>query len=232
MNKFLCKNYGSCAKADSREAIELAPGSEPLCECGFKLELAEVAGVSSGRKGKLLAAGIGLVVALGSFAAYWLSRATPSATVAARPVPASAPPPASTASGVAPDALALASAKQGVDAALKNSTGTSAAATGQRNVIAREYVKAAIAPMQAGNWAQAQVQLDKAKAENADEPLIYINEAIIQLKQGQPQKAMALIEVSMQKGFRDFAALEADLDLKPLTVEGTYKAMATRYAVK
>ena len=132
--------------------------------------------------------------------------------------------------GVLPNAEQLAKQKQSVDASLQSAA--SAPQADQRVVIAKEYVKAAIPLMQVGKWTEAQAQLDKAKAESADEPLIYVNQAILQLKQSKPKDALAHLEVALQKGFRDFAVLESDADLKPLTSSDAYKALLARYPTK
>ena len=130
-----------------------------------------------------------------------------------------------------PDEKALDAQKKDTDQKILVGASASAAAA-QTGVIAREYIKAAIPFMQAGKWTEAQAQLDKARAESADEPLIYVNQAILQLKQSKPKDALAQLEVALQKGFRDFAVLESDADLKPLTTRDAYKALRARYPTK
>jgi hypothetical protein len=132
--------------------------------------------------------------------------------------------------GVAPDEKALAAAKQEVDR--KIIAGGSGAAADQKAVLAKEYVKAAVPLLQAGKWDEASEQLFKAKAENPDEPLIYVNQAIVHLKQEKRQEALAQLELAFQKGFRDFAAIEADPDLKPLTSTPAYRTMVAAFKGK
>jgi hypothetical protein len=230
VSKYVCRNYGSCSKADAREEVELVPGTEPICEeCGSELKQLDADAGEGGSKKKVLALGAAAAVLLAAGLGFWFMKAGSGAdrVASAASRPAATP----TATGVAPNAEQLAKAKQGVDASLQ-SAASSAPQADQRLVIAREYIKAAIPLMQAGKWAEAQAQLDKAKSESADEPLIYINQAILQLKQAKPQEAMAQLEVALQKGFRDFAVLESDADLKALTSSGAYKALATRYQAK
>ncbi|QTN22199.1 hypothetical protein HZ992_18845 [Rhizobacter sp. AJA081-3] len=226
MGKYICRNYGSCAKADAREEIELAPGAEPICECGFELKPLESEAPEGGSKKKLvLIVGGVMAAALLTGGGFWMTKkAQPVSTSSAPPAPA----PRATASGVAPDAGQLARAKEGVDASIK----AGALATDQRVVIAREFIKAAIPLMQAGKWADAQVQLDKAKAEFADEPLIYVNQAVLSLKQSKSGDALTHLETALQKGFRDYSVLESDVDLKPLTSGDGYKRLIARYPAK
>ena len=226
MGKYICRNYGSCAKADAREEIELAPGAEPICECGFELKPLESEAPDGGGKKKLgLIVGGVVTAALLAGGGFWMTKKGQPVT-ASSAQPASAP--RTTASGVAPDAGQLAKAKEGVDASIK----AGAPATDQKVVIAREFIKAAIPLMQAGKWAEAQVQLDKAKAEFADEPLIYVNQAVLSLKQSKNADALMHLETAFQKGFRDYSVLESDADLKPLTSGDGYKKLIARYPAK
>ena len=229
MNKYVCKNYGSCAKADAREHIELVPGAEPICECGFQLTPLEGGSEDGGSKKKVLAIGAAAAVLVAASLGFWFVKGGSSGNRVAGA--ASRPTAPSTATGVAPDPEQLTKEKQGVDASLQ-SAASSASRADQRMVIAREYIKAAIPLMQAGKWTEAQAQLDKAKSESADEPLIYVNQAILQFKQANPKEALAQLEVALQKGFRDFAVLESDADLKALTTGSAYKALAARYQTK
>lgn len=230
MTKYVCRNYGSCAKADAREEIELVPGAEPVCECGFELTLVESDGSQGGRRKKalLVVGGVLAVAVLAGVSVLMTKSDSPKAASAFR---SSTAPTSSTATGVAPDAEQLTKAKAGVDAAIKAGAGASTAVD-QRVIIARELVKAAIPLMQSGKWAEAQAQLDKAKAEFADEPLIYINQAILSLKQSRASDALAHVETAVQKGFRDFAILESDADLKSLTASDAYKKLVARYPAK
>lgn len=229
MTKYVCRNYGSCTKADAREEIELVPGAEPVCECGFELKPVEADAPEGGSKRKLLL-GVGGVVAVALLAgaAFMMTKSgIPTSSTAARSSPATG----NAAAGVAPNAEQLAKDKESVDASIKAGA-ISAPAVDQRVVIAREFVKAAIPLMQAGKWADAQTQLDKAKAEFADEPLIYINQAVLSLKQAKSKEALAHMETALQKGFRDFAILESDSDLRSLTASDAYKALVVRYPSK
>jgi hypothetical protein len=230
VSKYVCRNYGSCSKADAREEVELVPGTEPICEeCGSELKQIDADSGDGGSKKKVLVLGAAAAVLVAAGLGFWFlkggSNADRVASAASRPATAS------TATGVAPNAEQLTKAKQGVDASLQ-SAASSAPQADQRVVIAREYIKAAIPLMQAGKWTEAQVQLDKARGESADEPLIYVNQAILQLKQAKSQEALAQLEVALQKGFRDFAVLESDADLKSLTSGSAYKALAARYQTK
>lgn len=229
MTKYVCRNYGSCGRADAREEIELAPGAEPVCECGFELKSIDADATEGGNRKKLvLSIGGAAALAVLAGAGYWMSKG--SAPVATS-VPAPIAPSSNAASGVAPNQGQLAKAKEAVDATIKAGAG-SASAADQRVVIAREYVKAAIPLMQAGKWTEAQTQLDKAKAEFADEPLIYVNQAILSLKQAKSQDALAHVETALQKGFRDFPVIESDTDLKSLTASDAYKKLVARYPAK
>jgi hypothetical protein len=230
VSKYVCRNYGSCSKADAREEVELVPGTEPNCEeCGSELKQLDAdTGDSSGKK-KVLAIGATAAVLLAAGLGFWfLKGGTTGDRVAGAPPPPTA---ASTATGLAPNAEQLAKAKQRVDASLQ-SPASSGPQADQHVVIAREYIKAAIPLMQAGKWVEAQAQLDKAKSESADEPLIYVNQAILQLKQANTQEALKQLDVALQKGFREFAVLESDADLRTLTSGSAYKALAARYQTK
>jgi len=232
MSKYLCKNYGSCGKADAREPIELIPGSEPVCsECTFKLEPMDDGSDPIPAYKKYVLAGIAaLVVVAGAGGWYLFSPATKGKTDSASAVivtPAVTP----TATGAAPDEKQLAAQKQEADKKILEANSTGAVST-QKAVIANEYVKAAIPLMQAGKWEEADAQLLKAKSENPDEPLIYYNQAIIYLKQARDKDAMAALETALQKGFRDFSALESDVDLKPLTGKPEYVAMIGKFKGK
>lgn len=230
MSKYVCRNYGSCSKADAREEVELVPGTEPICgECGSELKQLDANPGESDRNKKRLVIGAAAVVLVAAGLIVWFMKGGSSGDrmAASSPRPAAA----SAATGVAPNAEQLGKDKQRVDTSLQ-SVASSSPQADQRMVIAREYIKAAIPLMQAGKWGEAQAQLDKAKGESVDEPLVYVNQAILQLKQAKPQEALAQLEVAMQKGFRDFAVLESDADLKTLTSGDSYKALATRYKTK
>jgi tetratricopeptide (TPR) repeat protein len=231
MPNFVCKNYGSCSKADSRETIELPPGSEPVCpECGFKLEsLDDKIGPASGSRRTViagLASAAVIVVAVTGW--MWMS---PSKKAKAPAESASATTVTPASKGMSPNAADQAKAKQAVDGKILDAGG-SGALPDQRAVIAREYVKAAIPLLQAGKWQEADAQLLKAKNENPDEPLIYVNQAIIHLKQTRDKEALTDLETAFKKGFKDFGAIEGDVDLKPLTVKPEYAAMVAPYKTK
>ncbi len=232
MGKYLCKNYsGSCSKATSKEVLEIGSGMDPLCpECG--MTLTDWTDPATPPRKKLIVAGsLAVVVAAAGIGAWNLMERTPDQQVA-QPAIATAPHGASAAAGgIAPDPGQLQADKQGVDAALAAADATKATTT-QRQVIAREYVKAAIPFMQAGNWAEADAQLNKARDANPDEPLVYINLAITQLKQSRSQEALRLLEMAFEKGFRDFSVLEADADLRGLTQASSYRDLVARYQPK
>jgi len=224
MSKLICKNYGSCSKADARESIELMVGVEPICEeCGFKLASTEPAGDQKSRKKLVVSAVIGVVVIGAGLVTYLSSSSTPGKTAAS----VAAPQP----TGLSPGEKALALQKGEADKKIIEAGGAGAA-TGQKVVIAKEYVKAAIPLMQAGKWREAEEQLLKAKGENPDEPLVYYNLAITHLKQLQSKEALAALETAFNKGFKEFSALEADADLKPLTSKREYAALAARFKGK
>lgn len=228
MAKYVCRNYGSCTKADTREEIDLVPGAEPVCECGFELKPLETdtAGSDSTRKFAFAGGGvIALLVVAGT--AYWMTMGSSPAGKSKAGSTASANSPAA---GIAPSPEQLRKDKEAIDAAIKAGANNPPAAD-QRAVIAREFIKAAVASMQAGKWAEAQEQLDKAKAEFADEPLIYINQAILSLRQSKREEALVQVETALQKGFRSYAALEADQDLKSLTASEAYRKLIARYPV-
>lgn len=233
MSKYICKNYGSCQKADSRESIELPPGAEPICdECGFKLEPVEDDSARIPSRKKLLVGGFALAVLIAGASGYfWLGSST-SKRLAREAVAAVGPQKSDAqATGLPPDDKVLSEQKKEADAKIIAGGGAGASAT-QNSVIAKEFVKAAIPMMQAGKWREAEEQLMKAKQENPDEPLVYYNLAIVKLKQSQDKEAMANVEVALKKGFRDLPALESDADLKPLTSKPEYSALAGRYKTK
>ena len=231
MAKHICKNYGSCTKADSREAIELVPGSEPLCdECGFKLEPVDAKSEPGTVNRKLIVSGLATIVVIAAAIGAYLLMPPHNKTKAVA-INTSTVPVTSTAGGVAPDGKTLVSQKRDADAKILEAGGAGAPAT-QKTVIAKEYIKAAIPLMQAGKWQEAEAQLLKAKTENPDEPLIYVNTAIVRLKQTRDKEALTDLETAFKKGFKDFATLEGDADLKPLTTKPDYGAMAATYKGK
>lgn len=228
--EFICKNYGGCALADAREKFELLLGAEPVCpECTLKL-IEAVDGenrILDGNR-RLIVAGaiVALVLLVGL--GYWFAdsmsgkKISPDTRIAG---------PAPRGPGVLPDSEEQKKAKTEVDRTILESRGQGATAL-QNPVIAREYVKAAIPFLQAGKWQEAEAQLTKAKNENADEPLIYVNEAIIHLKLGREKDAIAALETAFKKGFKDFAAIDADIDLKPLTTKPEYGLMVAPFKAK
>lgn len=231
MGKYLCKNYGSCPKADARELIELPPGAEAVCpECAFKLE--EVPDPEPRVSRWIYVAGAVAVIALaGGGGWYWLAGKSSTTASAKAGLGIAAPAKTSGTVGATPDAKALEAQKKDADRKIADAGGAGAAKS-QAIVIAQEYIKAAVPLMQAGKWDEANAQLLKAAAENPDEPLIYYNQAIIQLKQGKQKDALAALDLAFQKGFKDFAALEADSDLKPLRGLSEYTSVVAKYKAK
>ncbi len=232
MPKYICKNYGSCEKADAREIIELPPGSEPLHEdCGFKLELVEESDEAAvGKRRLVIGLGVlGAAVVVGAIA-FFVSGSKPDASVASARSPQIAAS-SSTSTGLLPDANTLGNQKKDADTKIVNAGGVGVALT-QKSVIAKEYIKAAIPLMQSGKWKEAEEQLLKAKSEDSEEPLVHYNMAIVKLKQSLSKEALSELEFAFKKGFRDFTALESDADLKPLTTKSEYKALLAAYKAK
>jgi len=225
MAKYLCKNFAACSKADSREEIDLPAGAETKCpECGAELHPAasSAGGGTPKSKAPVVAAVAALVLAVGGGGFWFLSSKEAPVDVVA----SSSPPPNA---GVAPDDAKLQQDRRGVDGHITAGAPAAVTADAQRRVIAQEYVKAAIPLMQAGDWAAADAQLERAREANPDEPLVYINQAIVQLKQARRQEALQLLEMAFDKGFRDFKALETEADLKRFTAEPSYRALVARY---
>jgi tetratricopeptide (TPR) repeat protein len=228
MSKHVCKNYGSCGKADSRELIEVAPGTDPLCECGFKLEASDE-DIGYSTRTKKIFVGVGALAILVAAASYLLlpSPNTPGKTVIASQT-TETPKQNSSVTGRAPDMQILSQQKKDTDSKILSGQTSSASAT-QNIVLAQEYIKAAIPFMQAGKWQQAEEQLRKAQSENPDESLVYYNLAIVKLRQAKNSEALEALELALKKGFRDFEALEADGDLKSLTSLSEYKLLAAKF---
>lgn len=238
MPKYVCTNFGSCPAAG--KVIELPPGAELVCpEDGYQLEEAEdskgwfalIAQLIARRKAVASVAAIALVaVGAGAWYVSTVSNRAPSRASPVLTTPAALQSGSGT-TGVAPDEEVLAAQKQDADKKILGGATTGAVAA-QSVVIANEYIKAAVPLMQAGKWDEANAQLLKATAENPDEPLIYYNKAIIQLKQGKQKDALAALDMALQKGFKDFAALEGDSDLKPLRGLSEYTAIVAKYKAK
>ena len=227
MPKYVCNNHGSCPAAGL--VIEMPLGAELVCpDDGYALE--EV--LERNSKKHLVIGGIVASVIVAAGAGWSLLVPEKTLLPPSNPTqsPASTPTP-STSNGMSPDAAQQASAKRDVDERILTSSGTGAA-TNQKAVIAREYIKAAIPFLQEGKWQEADAQLLKAKSENPDEPLVYINQAISHLKQARENEAISALETAFQKGFKDFAAIEVDVDLKSLTSRPKYVAMAASYKSK
>ncbi len=233
MAKYICTNIFNCSKADSKEEIEIAAGMEPVCqECGRPLKVVNMPVPPSSRI-KLVLLGVGLVALVALGVGGWMVMGKSGARLMARSDAASTSV-AVRPQGVPPNDGKLAIDKKAVDGLIKAgpSSNPDATASAQKSVIAREFVKAAIPLMQAGRWAEANEQLNLAKAANPDEPLVYINLAISHFKQDQPKEALTFLETAFNKGFRDFSVLEADSDLKKLTNNESYKALVVRYQAK
>ncbi len=231
MTKYTCKNYGSCAKADAREPIELTPGSEAICECGFKLDPIEENSTGNPRKKKILFGGVALLVAIAGILTYLgLDSTSKPSTTSGVAMGANIESGKAT-TGLVPDEKVLSGEKKEVDAKIIGSGGAGSMEI-QKAVLAKELVKAAVSLMQAGKWSEAEMQLMKAKNENPDEPLVYYNMAIVKLKQSQSKEALAEIEMAFKKGFKDFRALEADVDLKSLRSKPEFAALVSRYVQK
>ena len=224
MPKYVCNNFGSCPAAGN--VIELPLGAELICpDDGYALEEVNERNVK-----KPLVIGMGAAVVLAAIGTAWFvvsPAKSPSMPAANGPSPATA----SSTKGMTPDAADQAKAKLGVDGKILDAGG-SGALPDQKAVIAREYVKAAIPLMQAGKWQDADAQLLKAKNENPDEPLIYVNQAIIHLKQSREKEALSDLETAFQKGFKNFDAVEGDADLKPLARKPEYAAMVAPFKIK
>lgn len=227
MPKYLCKNYGSCSKADAREEIELAPGVEPTCECGFKLDLMEE---EKGGSRKYLVAGIASVAVVALAAAGWFSLGRSGADSSKAGTVAQGRSNDMARPGVVPNEQDLASRKRAIDESITAQGAT--AANPQKEVIAKEYIKAAVMLMREGKWQEADAQLLKAKNENPNEPLVYYNQAIVHLKQARSKEAIRHLEEALKKGFKDFPLLEADSDLNPLRKESEFKALVAQYKPK
>ena len=229
MAKYICKNFAACSKADSKEVIDLPAGAETKCsECGLELHAVGSATDGVPRKSKapaFAALAVLMTAAIGSGVWFYSSKST-------SPQAKSSQSPPSATVGVSPNDARLQQEKKGVDDQI--TTGAPAASTSdaQKRVIAQEYVKAAIPFMKTGDWAAANVQLERAREANPDEPLVYINLAIVDLKQSRKQEALQLLETAFEKGFRDFKALETDADLRQLTAESSYRDLVARYQAK
>lgn len=246
MTKYICINYGSCPVAGKEAEPASGADPEPKCkECGLQLQVTEERKAwweAIARRPMIvgLAGAAIVVIGVGGWFAVDAGRkpAGSAAALSVIAIPSSggkeAPsPPAETgtaaaaAVGMPPDDKLLASQKQEADRKIVEGAGGAQAV--QRAVIANEYVKAAMPLMQAGKWKEAEEQLGKAKAENPDEPLVYYNQAIVLLKQGRDADATAALEACLQKGFREFGALAADADLKPLTAKPEVAAMIAKF---
>lgn len=229
MAKYICKNFAACSKADAKEVIDLPAGAETKCpECGSELHTAGSAtggGPSKSKAPVFAGLAVLVMVVIGGGAWFYSSKSTSTLAESSLPAP-SAP------AGVQPDDARLQQEKRGVDDQI--TTGAPAASTSdaQKKVIAQEYVKAAIPFMKTGDWAGANAQLERARETNPDEPLVYINQAIVHLKQSRKQEALQLLETAFQKGFRDFKVLEAEADLKQFAGESSYRDLVARYQAK
>lgn len=225
---YLCKNFAACSKADSKEEIELPAGTETKCpECGAELHPMDTIRPGTPAKGKpaIIAGVAALVIAMAGGGTWFfmsegdieptLATASPNAVVA-----------------VPPDEAELQKQKKLVDEQITGGKPAAVTSDAQRRVIAQEFVKAAMPLMQAGDWAAADAQLERAREANPDEPLVYINQAIVQLKQSRSKEALKLLETAFEKGFRDFQVLEKEPDLKKLTAGSSYRELIARYQAK
>lgn len=95
-----CSNFGNCALADARTAIEVPTGLDFVCnECGKPLLQTDGGGApAGGSKALLIGLGLGALLLAGGGAAWLLGKKTPepqpSAVLAAPPAAPSVPVPA------------------------------------------------------------------------------------------------------------------------------------------
>lgn len=225
---YLCKNFAGCDKADRQEEIDLPAGTETKCpECGLELSPKDAAKTGTpGRAKPAIIAGVAaMVIAIAGGGTWFVMSKDDTESTLATASPSVIP-------AVAPDEIELKKQKKLVDDQITGSAPAAVISDAQKRVIAQEFVKAAVPLMQAGDWAAADAQLERAREANPDEPLVYINQAIVQLKQSRSKEALKLLETAFEKGFRDFQVLEREPDLKKLTAGSSYRELIARYQAK
>src|SRR3546814_12576111 len=66
---------------------------------------------------------------------------------------------------------------------------------------------------------------EQALGQGQDEPMVLYNVACVYATQGNPQRALELLEEAVRLGFGDRAWMETDSDLEPLRSEPRFQAL-------
>ena len=242
MTKYLCPNFGNCDSATSKEVFERDAGQElkcPHCQTALELHPSEQAAASPGgakaggpRTPVVVAAGVGLLVAVGAVAMVLQKPKAEAPVVAsapARPAAVSRGPQVATApSTISPSASEVESQK--AFAQVKLETGDSKGAEAQSaKAAANEMVKLGIAQLGQGKLNEAEKSFASALLVDPKQSLAYYNMAVLRLRQGRADDALQQFEASFMNGFAHFKQLDDDRDLDPIRQNKRFTELVARY---
>ncbi|MBA5688058.1 TPR end-of-group domain-containing protein [Rugamonas apoptosis] len=92
-----------------------------------------------------------------------------------------------------------------------------------------ELMNLAISHLEQGNLAEAEKDLQAARAHAPQQPLVAYNTAILRVKQHRPDDALRELEASFVAGFSYFDQLDMDNDLDPLRDNPRFVALVAKY---
>ena len=92
-----------------------------------------------------------------------------------------------------------------------------------------ELLNLAIAHLEQGNLAEAEKDLQAARAHAPQQPLVAYNTAILRLKQHRVDDALRELDASFAAGFSSFDQLDMDNDLDPIRDNPRFVALVAKY---
>ena len=92
-----------------------------------------------------------------------------------------------------------------------------------------ELMNLAISHIEQGNLAEAEKDLQAARAHAPQQPLVAYNTAILRVKQHRTDDALRELEASFTAGFSYFDQLDMDNDLDPLREDPRFVALVAKY---
>lgn len=221
MTKLKCTNP-DCSKWN----LVVEAQEDSHCEeCQSKLQLSE-AGTPGPIRRRIVVGAIATVIVLAvSGLAFFLTRTDPPPASAVKAPLASGK---QTGSGPKPDEKEIDKLRREGQAKL-TSGDPAAAADASKRAASLEIIKVAIAYLSQGKLAEAEKELRDARERDPSEPLVHYNMAVLRIKQGKLDDALAELETSFAKGFKAYDAMTADSDLDALRKHPRFDATLKKY---
>lgn len=246
MQKYQCKNIGSCQNADDKLIIELAAGSEARCEeCGAPLTSTGDSHIASSPdsahppapawiKLAMLASGALILAGGAGYFVLGTHPASPSKleTVSAPPTPASAPkPPPPKAETLQPGTLQLTysqaqtQAQQDCAGKAQEQGKPESAQQCLDAAKAQIAVNEAVMALQKGQLDEAGRRLEAALQFNPKDSLAHYNLAVLAAQRKDAELAARSLQAAVDNGFKQLYLAEKDPDLAPVLQHPAVRAV-------